>query len=546
MWTRICDPELLQQMIVGNSARESIRWLTTILIIVLTLGVLSISGPSWRPQSYPIMESASARVVVLDLSQSMLVEDVKPTRFAHAVSAAREILASDFEGETGLVVFAGAAFVVSPLSRDADTLLAFLEALDPSTMPEDGTRLDLAITSAKELLLASITGNGQIFVITAADSKREESIQIASDGADLGHSVSILAIGTPEGGPLPDPNGGLLRDSRGKLVLSRANFALMERITQAGKGSIVTLKTSTGYADLLTSRLGANQLIETEQLIDKSTRDAANDGIWMVWLMLPFTVLLFRKNLLWMILLGLLLPDYGELQASEWSGFWTHPEQLAFEAYQQGDYQTCYELSSNPSLQAAAYYKSGKYPQALALYQDDLTAQATFNRGNTLTQQHRFQEAILAYQQALLLDPELVPARHNKRLLELYLEQQSENENGLADDSIEGDSTNSTQDQSGADTRIGISEQRQTNPADDLQLGPGLGATTNSGQVDPFEHFDGLEQDPERFVLRAQSEEQQRQFEFIERWIETLPETSTDLYRRKFLRDYERQKRQLR
>ena len=542
MWNRICDPKLLHKMLAGKPNRDNNRWLAVTMTVVLTLGVLAAAGPSWRQQSYPMMQSASARVVALDLSRSMLVEDVRPQRLAHAVAAAREIISADFDGETGLVVFAGAAFVVSPLSRDANTLLAFLDALDPSTMPQDGTRIDLAIVAAEELLLASIAGNGQIFIITAGDTNSQEAVQAALNAADLGHSVSILAIGTAAGGPLLNADGGLVRDPEGNYLLSRSNFALLQRIARAGKGSIIELTGSSASADLLISKLGANQLMESKSASDKSNRAAANGGVWIVWLMLPFALLLFRKNLIWMILITVLAPVDGEVYAGERDSFWEHPEQLAFEAYQQGDYQLSYELSSNPALQAAAYYRSGQYQQALELYGEDDSAQSLYNRGNALAQQQQFPEAILAYQQALTLNPELAPARYNKRLLELYLEQQIEN--GLANDSAAGDSADDTLDPPDTETRIGISEQFQTNPAEDLQLGPGLGASMQSAQVDPFESFDGLEQELERFILRARDGDQLPDPEFIERWIKSLPETSTDLYQRKFLRDYQRQRRQ--
>ena len=546
MWSRICEPKLLHKMLAGKPGRDSSRWLIGIMIIVLTLGVLGLAGPSWRQQSYPVMESISARVVALDLSRSMLVEDISPKRFTQAVAAAREIISSDFDGETGLVVFAGAAFVVSPLTRDATTLLAFLNALDPSTMPEDGTRIDLAIDTAEGLLAASMAGHGQIIVITAGDTDGQQAVQAALNTANLGHSVSVLAIGTAAGGPLPNNEGGLTRDPEGKILLSRSNFALLERVAQAGRGGIVSLTDSSAYADLMLARLGANQLIESEAATNRSNRAAANDGVWIVWLMLPFALLLFRKNLLWMILLSVLLPVDSNLYAQEWDSFWTHPEWLAFEAYRQGDYQSSYELSSSPALQAAAYYRSGEYQRALELYAEDESAQADYNRGNALAQQQLFTEALLAYQQALRQNPELAPARYNKRLLELYLEQHTKVDNGLANDSTDDESTDDSLDQPGTERRIGINQQYQTNPAEDIQPGSGLGASMQSTQVDPFESFDGLEQQLERFDIRAQGDDQLPDPEFIERWIKTLPETSTDLYRRKFLRDYQRQKRQLR
>ena len=546
MWARVCEPRLLDNMIAGRKTWHGTRLLAWTLSIIITLTILAAAGPSWRKQSYPILESTSARIIVLDLSRSMLVEDIKPKRLVHAIAAAREIISTDYEGETGLVVFSGHAFVVSPLSKDAKTLLAFLDVLDPSTMPEDGTRIDLAISAAQNLLEASFAGKGQIVVITAgASTDGTGAMQAALKAANQGHRISILAIGTAAGAPLLDLEGRQVRDKDGKSVLTRTNFQLLERIAQIGNGSLVGLKDTRGNGDTLFSRLGADELIESDKLADSSQRAAANDGVWLVWLILPFTLVLFRKNLIWMILLTVMVPDGREFYAKEWDSFWNHSEKLAFEAYQRGDYQLSYELSSNPLLQGSAYYQSGKYQQALELFSEDDSAASNFNLGNSLAQQNRFPEAILAYQKALLLNPDLVSASYNKRLIEIFLEQQSETNGTQSGDSDEGESSSEFQNQGDTEMRIGVAE-TSTNPGDDPELGPGLGASIQpGGQVDPFERFDGQEEALQRFVLRAQTGEQLDP-EFLESWIKSLPETSTDLFRRKFLRDAQRQKLQSR
>ena len=546
MWGRVCDPQLLDNMIAGRKARHGTRLLAWTLSIIITLTILAAAGPSWRKQSYPILESTSARVVALDLSRSMLVEDIKPKRLAHAVAAAREIVSTDYEGETGLVVFAGHAFVVSPLSKDAKTLLAFLDVLDPGTMPEDGNRIDLAISLAQDLLDASFAGKGQVLVITAGASVDDSrAVQAALSAANQGHRVSILAIGTAAGAPLLDLEGRQVRDKDGKSVLTRTNFQLLERVAEVGNGSLVELKETRRQGDVLFSRLGADELIESEKNADSSQRAAANDGVWIVWLILPFSLVLFRKNLIWMLLLTVLVPDGREIYAKEWDSFWNHPEKLAFEAYLRGDYRSSYELSSNPLLQGSAYYQSGKYQQALELFGEDDSAASIFNLGNSLAQQNRFPEAILAYQKALLLNPDLKSASYNKRLNEIYLEQQSGTSSTQSGDSDDVESSNEFQNQGDTEMRIGVAE-TSTNPGDDPELGPGLGASIQpGGQVDPFERFDGQEEALQRFVLRAQTGEQLDP-EFLESWIKSLPETSTDLFRRKFLRDAQRQKRQSR
>ena len=545
-WIRLCDPALLDKMITRGQTWNSTRMLTWILGLVLTLSIIAAAGPSWRKQSYPILESTSARVVALDLSRSMLVKDVKPTRFANAIAAAREIISSEFDGETGLVVFAGRAFVVSPLSRDAGTLLAFLEALDPSTMPEDGTRIDLAINAARDLLTASFTGVGQILIITAgASNDRTTTLQAARVAASQGHRVSVLAIGTAQGGPLADTDGRLLRDNNGKVLLARTNFELLERITDTGNGTSVAFNGNSSSSGLLISRLDASALVESERNADSSQRPAANDGVWIVWLALPFALLLFRKNLIWMILLGVLIPGEHELHAGELDSFWQHREKLAYEYYLRGDYQSSLALSRDPRLQGAAYYRNGQYQQALEYFAVDDSAGALHNLGNTLAQQNRLSEAIIAYQQALDLDPALEAARYNKRLIELFLEQQAdpggEQYNGSGGDNASAESSDSTE----TETRIGVAE-TLSNPADDPQIGSGLGASLQPGQVDLFERFDGQEETLERFTLGAQQGEQPMDPEFMEHWIRSLPETSTDLFRRIFLRDAQRQERQSR
>lgn len=542
MWNRICDSALLDKMLAGSAGSKRNDWLAWILVMIFTLGILSAAGPSWRKQSYPMLESTSARVLALDLSRSMLTEDVRPQRFAHAVAAVKEIITTDFDGETGLVVFAGAAFKVSPLSTDSSTLLAFIDALDPTTMPEDGTRIDLAIRSARDLLAASVAGRGEIIIVTAGATSNQAALPAALAAAGEGHRIQVLAVGTAAGGPALDTEGSLLRDTRGKVVLSKTNFALLDRVAWAGKGGLVSITDSGAAGDLLLSRLSANQLVESERSDDGADRAAANDGAWLVLVMLPLALLLFRRNLIWMILLGLTVPGDGKLYAKDWDSFWDHPEQLAFEAYQQGDFQTSYELSTNPLLQGSAYYRSGQYQQAVELYGKNESAHAIYNLGNAHAQQHQFTEAVLAYQKALDLNPQLGPARHNKRLIELYLEQQYETADVQAGENDAGEASGDT-DLPAAEAQIGVFGQELTNPADDQQSGPGLGASMQFGQGDPFERFDGLEQEMERFALPAQDAAQLPDAEQLERWISALPKTSTDLFRRKFLRDFQRQKR---
>jgi Ca-activated chloride channel family protein len=495
----------------------------------------------------------------------MLVQDVRPSRFEHALAAASEVIDSDYAGETGLVVFAGSAFVLSPLSRDADTLLAFVEAMHPDSMPQDGSNLEHAITTARDLLRASLGDSAQILLISSGDSHNQNTlqnnaVQAALDAAAEGLRISVLGIGSVAGGPLLDQKGGLMRDSAGGIEISRPNFDLLRRIAAAGQGSMMVVD-GAGLngnidGDLLSSRLGASALAESQHGADQSSRDASDDGAWLVWWMLPLVLILFRKNMIFVFLIAVLLQGEQESYAADDSltgnqpdrgfEFWTHPERIAFGAYHRGDFDTVHTTSESPMLVGASYYRSHQFQQALAQFNENDSAAAKYNRANTLVQLQRYPEAIVAYQQAFDLDPQLINAAYNRRLVEIFMEQQAVSAGNDQESAITGEAMEETIDPDALEMRIGIATEMQGNPADDQQPGSGSGDNQQAGQVDPLERFDGQEQDEERFVLRDQGPGQELEMEFIERWISSLPETSNELYRRKFLRDFRRQQQQAR
>lgn len=545
MWSQVCDTHLLQKMQPDNAASNGLRWLIWPLAIILTLAVLAAAGPSWRQQTHPLTESASARIIALDLSSAMRVQDVKPSRFAQALAAAREMIQSDFDGETGLLVFSGAAFVVSPLSRDASTLSAFVDALEPGILPLDGARVDLAIARAQDLLLASISGKGQIIVITSGIDRYADALQAAASARQLGHRVSIMAIGTVAGGPLIDEDGTLAKDGQGNFVLAKTDFSALQDIAAAGDGFMVSLDQATDYSELLGSRIRANNLVEASHESANENREAANDGIWLVWMILPIALLLFRKNLLWIILLAVMLPLDENAYAADQDTIWQHRERRAFEAYRQGNFGRSAELSRNALLKGSSHYRNGGYRQAIEYFSLDDSASAHYNRGNSLARLKRMSEAIAAYGEALARAPELTAARYNKRLLELFLARQQEidgNQSADADDN-EGDAV--LPEQAAGDNRPGVIGQEFTNPADEQRQQPGLGASQQSGMLDPFEQFDGLEQQLERLALGEGIDRAQAEI-LMDNWIKNLPAASSDLFRRKFSRDYQRQRQQQR
>ncbi len=540
-WRDWCDPRLLAKLESSGGSGSGRHRLAWILALVLTLAIVAASAPSWRQQAQPVMDTLSARVLVLELSRSTLVEDVRPNRFFNLLAAARKLLEGDFDGETGLVVYAGAVFVVSPLTSDSGTLLAFLDALSPEIMPLDGARVDQAIAAAQGLLDASMAGRGQVVVLTDGidDVDRAAAAVLAATGR--GHRVSLLASGTAEGGPLKDRAGNLIRDAGGGFRLEKTDYSRLRQIARLGKGVLLELGQNPSLEQLARYMPTTRGLFEGSAGDDLVERDAANEGYWLVWLMLPFTLLLFRRNQFWVLLFACWLPFHEDAGAVGWEDLLQHAERRAYEAFQRGDYDRVLDLSRDPLLKGSACYRLHRFDCAIDYFARHDSAEAQFNLGNAHAQRQQFPEAIVAYNRALDLDPRLSDALINLRLVEAYLRRQAPDDAALVEGSEAEESAGDPNTFGNAQPRIGMAGQTLPNPADSQQATAGLGASGEAGSLAAEDPFDGSEQRLEEFILRATGDREVPDPVLVERWLQSLPESSSELFRRIFMRDYQRQ-----
>ena len=545
MWEQICDPHLLKHLIPATVQAKKGRWLSWLLTIALSMAIISAAGPSWRNQPIPLFESTAARVIVLDLSRSMLARDVNPTRFKRAIFKARDIVQAQTEGEMALVAFAGAAFVVSPLTDDKQTLLNFLDSLNPGIMPVQGSRVDLSLSVAQKLLLTSLAQNAHIFLLTDGASGLDAAKQQAQQAKKNGHRVSVLAFGTQEGGPLKDATGRLARDEQGELIIAKVFFEDLQSIAMAGGGKFSKMTPSDEDIQYLSSVTGEANIEDSQDSKNRNLQLPVNDGVWLVWLILPFALLLFRKNVLWVIILVSLHPMDQQVYALDWQALWKNSEQRAYEAYQQGDYQQSEELSGKPQLKGSAYYKQKEFENAQSWYARQGTAKSFYNLGNALAQQQQFQQAVAAYGRALELDPELEDALYNKKLVEEFIKQEQGQQARNQDEEDKGDESN---DENSDDSESNQSQSQQSSEPrgandDELQSDSTAEQKQQQKQVEPQEP-EKDEPSEKDMAMKEDFQEQTQTPESIDRWINRLPDDPSELLRRKFLRDYQRQRSQ--
>ena len=199
-WRGLVDPELLAVLAARAPARSA-RLALGLALALLVLGCLALAGPAWREQSAVVHRDLSARIVVLDLSPSMDAVDVAPSRLGRARAASAALLRDAAGAQLGLVVFGADAFTVAPLMSDAEPLVHLLGGLATRTVPRAGSRPDLGLDQAREVLARAGAAAGEVILV--GDSAGDErTLEAARTLRAAGFPVSVLAVGTPHGGPV--------------------------------------------------------------------------------------------------------------------------------------------------------------------------------------------------------------------------------------------------------------------------------------------------------------------------------------------------------
>ena len=424
-WRRVCDVQLLPYLLVnpGGGASRLPVWL---LAAGWLVAVVALADPVWDKQPQPVLRSQDARVVVLDLSRSMYTPDLKPSRLARAVYKVVDILKRSNEGQVGLVAFAGDAFVVSPLTRDADTIAALVKALDPGIMPVQGSRADLGLRKAAELMQQAGAGRGEILLIAdgfdpapARDAAEELRAQ--------GYRTSVLGVGTEAGAPLPSGSGGYVHDSGGNIVVPRLDTAAMRALASAGGGRYASIRGNDADLDWLMPEGPPSLHTHTEDT-GLETDSWRSRGPWLVVLLLPLAALAFRRGWLAGVVLlvagTLVTPDPA--MAASWDDLWMRRDQQSEQALEAGEFDRAAQLAEDPLRRGTAHYRGGDYAQALQAFVGTSGPDGAYNRGNALAQLGRYEEAIAAYEQALAEQPDMPDAEHNKAVIEELLRQQQQ------------------------------------------------------------------------------------------------------------------------
>ena len=343
-WQNLIPAHLAQVLISGKENSKPMSLALPFMIGLLT--ITALAGPTWQKLPQPVYQVARGSVLVMDMSYSMYATDLAPNRLTRARYKAVDLLDNINEGEIGLVAYAGDAFTISPLTDDINNIKLLLPSLSPDIMPELGSNPFAALTLAHEMLTNAGHIEGDIYWFT--DGIDNEDIQDLTDWSrSHPHRLNILGIGTNNGAPIKLPNGELMKDGSGKIIIPKLPASALKGVAQRGRGNYQSI--SNDFTDI--NALSNNKTqIKDEQANQEQQSQSFGDqwqeaGPYLVILLLPLVLIYFRRGtfiaLLPFTLIG--FTSLNPVEASIWQDLWKTQNQQAQEKYQQKAYQQAAE-----------------------------------------------------------------------------------------------------------------------------------------------------------------------------------------------------------
>lgn len=236
---RIGDPTLIQRLSVAVNPRMRRRlflWFTGVALIVVAM-----ARPQWG-SDVEIVEHRGVQVMVaLDVSRSMLAQDLKPTRLERAKLEISDLMSRLTGDEVGIVLFSGASFIQFPLTFDYSTARTYLHHAGPNAIMRQGTAIGEAIETAMVGFSDQRASQKIIVIMTDGENHEGDPVAVARQAAEEGAVVYTVGFGSPEGEPVPeyDERGnvtGYRRDAQGRVVISQLDEGTLQRVAEAGGG----------------------------------------------------------------------------------------------------------------------------------------------------------------------------------------------------------------------------------------------------------------------------------------------------------------------
>ncbi len=236
-------PRLHQSLLTGASRWRQVLGLS-LYLFALACFITALARPQWGEAEVETSSGGRSLLIGMDTSRSMLANDILPNRLSRAKLAASDLIKKLRGDRIGIIPFAGTAFIYAPITPDTDALLDSIDSLDTSTMPYGGSNLAVVIDhSLATFKKTDSSGQQALILFTDGQDLEGETLAAAQRARVAGMAITCVAIGTLEGGLIPDDEeaGGYFKDREGKVVHTRMNKETLQKVAQITGGLYITL-----------------------------------------------------------------------------------------------------------------------------------------------------------------------------------------------------------------------------------------------------------------------------------------------------------------
>lgn len=420
-WDKVISRDLLNVLIPTAGIHSLHRWIEFVALGLFVVAIVAIAGPTWQRVPSPTEYVQDDLVIILDLSYSMYVEDIKPSRLIRAKQKIVDLLENRSEGHTALIVYSSTAHVVTPLTTDNDTIQHLLSSLEPRMMPEYGSNVDDALSRAVGLIEQGSHSNGRILLITDGI----ETLNLGSYEWSHETPLHVIGVGSAEGGAIPqldlEGNISYLRNQRGNLIIATMNQNRLARLATLAGGT---------YHDIDISETDIQQFFSVawesfrEHLVDdeRTFNQWYDVGYLLLIPLVLGAMFAIRRGVVVVIVLCLFVTEHS--YANWFIDLWKNSDQKGSELLENGNFDLAEQIFVDPEWRAIAQYRQQKYSQAAEYFESSDSIRSLYNYGNSLALQGEIAEAINTYDNVLEQDPNHDDAKFNRDLLKQWLQQQ--------------------------------------------------------------------------------------------------------------------------
>lgn len=290
------DPSLLKEMMPDVSKyRPTIKF--CLLLSAITILIFMIARPQVGSRISHEKREGIEVLIALDISNSMLAQDVIPSRLEKSKLLIEDLVDHFANDKVGLVVFAGDAFVQLPITNDYVSAKMFLQNINPSLITTQGTDLARAISLSQSCFTQREHIGRAIIVITDGEDHEGGALEAAREAYKKGINVFILGVGTSKGAPIPDGNGGYLKDNSGQTVLSALNEQMCQQVAKAGNGVYIHVDNTSDAQEKLNKELSKLQSGISDTVVYSEYNEQFQIfGIILLLLLIVETILLESRN----------------------------------------------------------------------------------------------------------------------------------------------------------------------------------------------------------------------------------------------------------